>query len=122
MIGKGVSLAVMLAAMTLAAPATAFASDAQAKGESAGAAKPAATVKLYVMPQCGYCEKTRELLTARGVAWEEFDIANSAEAKREFDARGGQGTPLIVIGDDVIKGLDPTRIDKALSAHGIAAR
>ncbi|HSX59489.1 MAG TPA: glutaredoxin domain-containing protein [Tahibacter sp.] len=122
MVGKGVGLAAALAAMTLAAPVTAFASDAGAKPERTAEAKAAAKVKLYVMPQCGYCEKARELLTARGVVWEELDIASSEQAKSEFDANGGRGTPLIVIGNEVIKGLDPARIDEALATHGLVAR
>ena len=50
------------------------------------------------------------------------DIANSADAKSEFDAKGGRGTPLLVVGGDVIQGLDSERIDAALRAHAIVAR
>ncbi|WP_257387319.1 glutaredoxin family protein [Tahibacter caeni] len=80
-----------------------------------------APVTLYVMPQCGYCEKAREHLTRRGVSWQERDIVASVDAKREFDAKGGVGTPLIVIGDQVIKGFDATRLDATLDARAIAA-
>lgn len=121
MIGKWSGFALMLAALTLAAPLSA--SEKQnAREASAAEAKKAATIEMYVMPECGYCEKARELLTARGVSWTEHDIANSADAKREFDAKGGRGTPLLVVGGDVIQGLDSERIDAALRAHAIVAR
>lgn len=97
------------------------ATTARAAGAGSAHKTPAAAVTLYVMPQCGYCEKAREQLTRRGVAWQERDIVESAEAKREFDAKGGVGTPLIVIGDEIIKGFDAARLNAALDARGLAA-
>ena len=95
---------------------------AQAAPETAKTAKESAKVTMYVMPGCGYCEKTRQLLTQRGVQWQERDILASAQAKQEFIAHGGQGTPLLLIGDSVIKGTDPARIDAALRANGLLAQ
>lgn len=80
------------------------------------------SVTLYVMPQCGYCEKARKLLGAHGVPWREIDIVASAEAKREFDSKGGVGTPLLVIGSETIRGFDAQRIEAALQAQGLVAR
>lgn len=105
-------------------------SHAQAPPPDTGAQRPPAatatakkaSVDLYVIPGCSYCEKARELLRARGVTWQEHDIANSAQAKRRFDAQRGKGTPLLVIGGDVIQGLDAPRIDQALQANGIVAK
>jgi glutaredoxin len=74
---------------------------------------------MYVMPDCGYCEKVRQLLTQRGVRWQEHNILASTDAKREFQARGGQGTPMLVIGETVVNGSDATRIDAALRANGL---
>lgn len=88
----------------------------------AGAAKAPAKVTMYVLPECGYCKKVRQLLTQRGVQWQELDILASAQAKQEFIAHGGQGTPLLLIGDSVIKGTDPARIDAALRANGLLAQ
>ncbi|GMV31760.1 MAG: hypothetical protein AMXMBFR59_38850 [Rhodanobacteraceae bacterium] len=123
MIGKWAGFALMLAALTLAAPLVA--SEKQVAGEAtepAATAKQTAAIEMYVMPDCGYCKKARELLTARGVSWTEHDIVSSAEAKRAFDAKGGRGTPLLIVGGDVIQGVDAERIDAALREHGIVAR
>lgn len=117
----GGALALAVALVSGAAMAGAEAAGVPA-GKTAPAANPSAEVTLYVMPQCGYCEKTRQLLTGRGVTWEERDIASSTDAKREFIAKGGVGTPLIVIGEEVIRGYDASRIDGALSAHGFAPK
>lgn len=85
----------------------------------AGAAATSDKVTLYVMPQCGYCEKVRSLLQQRGVSWNEIDIASSAQGQREFEARGGRGTPLLIVGGDVVQGADPVRIDAVLRRHGL---
>lgn len=86
---------------------------------TAGAPAASDKVTLYVMPQCGYCEKVRNLLQQRGVAWNEIDIASSAQGKQEFEARGGRGTPLLIVGGDVVQGADPVRIDALLRQHGL---
>lgn len=123
MIGKWAGFALALLALTLTAPLTAAEKKRAAEAAAPAASETkAATVEMYVMPGCGYCEKARELLTKRGVKWTEVDIASSAEANREFEAKGGRGTPLLVIGGEVIQGLDAERIDVALRTHGIAAR
>lgn len=88
------------------------------KGEPRAAPAPShLPITMYVLPQCGYCEKARQLLTARGASWRELDIAVSPEAKREFDGKGGVGTPLLVIGGAVIQGFDAPRIEAAIAAR-----
>jgi len=123
MIGKWAGFVLALSALTLTAPLAMAGDTGSAQANApAVAEKKAATVEMYVMPGCGYCEKARELLTKRGVKWTELDIASSAEAKHDFEAKGGRGTPLLVVGGEVIQGLDAERIDAALRTHGIAAR
>jgi mycoredoxin len=91
----------------------AVAGDKAAPAAAGGDAK----ITMYVAPQCGYCEKARELLTQHKVQWQERDILASAEAKADWQKLGGRGTPVLVIGSDVIHGLDPARIDTALAAR-----
>lgn len=111
-------------ALTVAlATGTATASEtATPASKTVRTATPQTEVTLYVIPQCGFCEKARQLLTERGVTWREFDITSSADIKREFVAKGGVGTPLIIVGEEVIRGYDASRIDRALSTHGLAAK
>lgn len=71
-------------------------------------------IVMYVMPQCSYCERARNYLQQRGYRWREVDIAASAQAKDEFDARGGVGTPLIVIGEDQVTGFNVARLQQLL--------
>ncbi|UXI69068.1 glutaredoxin family protein [Tahibacter amnicola] len=110
--------ALLAALLTLGLTAAAQAGDRQ----KAAATVSKQDVVMYVLPDCGYCEKMRSHLRERGVSWKEKDIAASPQAKQEFDARGGQGTPLTLVGDAVIAGYQPAAVDAALTLGDDAPR
>lgn len=72
-------------------------------------------VALYVLPNCGYCERARHHLQARGTAFVEYDIAANPAHELRFKALGGQGTPLIDVGGRIVHGYDAARLDAALA-------
>ena len=59
---------------------------------------------LYATEWCGYCKMTRAFFAANGIRYTEYDIEKSSEALKQHRKLGGNGVPLIVVGDDVIKG------------------
>ncbi len=71
-------------------------------GAAVAATQPA--VRLYATDWCGYCKLTRAFFAANGIQYVEYDIEKSSEALKEHRKLGGNGVPLIVVGDDVIKG------------------
>lgn len=73
-----------------------------------------ADITMFVLPDCGYCERARAHLRSRGLQWKELDISSSAAIEQRFVALGGQGTPLIIIGKQRIHGFQQARIDAAL--------
>jgi glutaredoxin 3 len=46
-------------------------------------------ILLYTTPFCGYCQAARRLLAAKGLDFEEVDIAFDAEKRAEMIARAG---------------------------------
>lgn len=74
-----------------------------------------AEVVLYGTQWCGYCAKTRQLLTARKIPFREYDIERSDEGYAQYEQLNGAGVPLIVIRTDVIRGFDEDAINQALS-------
>ncbi len=70
----------------------------------------AGPVILYATTWCGYCAKTRQLFAQLGIAYDERDIEKSPSAKAEYDALGGQGVPVVVIGQTVIHGYEPEQM------------
>jgi glutaredoxin 3 len=64
-------------------------------------------VQMYVTGWCPYCERARQLLTQKKVAFEEIDVEARPEARAEMTARSGRHTvPQIFIGDRHIGGSD----------------
>ena len=69
-------------------------------------------VVLYATSWCGYCKKTRELLSEHGIAYTEYDIEKSVKGERDYKALEGRGVPLMVIDGEVVRGYDPKKILK----------
>lgn len=72
-----------------------------------------ADVVLYATSWCGYCAKARNFFSNNNIPYLEYDIENSHEGKRQYDALGGRGVPLMVINGNIIRGFSPERIRKA---------
>jgi glutaredoxin len=73
---------------------------------------------LYTTSWCGYCRKTRALLTELGEAFEDKDIEKSAAAQREYQAKGQgySGIPLIDFDGTILRGYNEAKL-RALVAE-----
>jgi len=70
---------------------------------------------LFTQPDCPPCHVLKVFLDERGVAFEERDITADPEAVRELmEKYGSHSTPTLVMGDEVLIGFDPERIDEIL--------
>ncbi len=94
-------------------PAAAVAPPVVADGE----------VVLYRTSWCGYCKKTAEYLTLKGVPFVEKDLERDPGAREDMLARaakagvgqdGLQGVPILAIRGKIIAGFDRNAIDQAL--------
>ncbi len=72
-------------------------------------------VMLYATDWCGYCKASREFFAANGIRYTEYDIEKSSAALNEHHRLGGQGVPLIVVGDEVIKGYNEGALRQLLA-------
>jgi len=64
-------------------------------------------VTIYTTPSCPYCVRSKELLAAKGVRYNEVDVAVDAEKRAEMSQKYNWMTvPMIVIGDEFIGGYD----------------
>lgn len=77
-------------------------------------------VIVYVTSWCGYCRKTRALLTARKVFFTEKDIEKDPEASKELALKAAaagvkpQGVPVLDIKGKLILGFDQQAIEAAI--------
>lgn len=71
-------------------------------------------VLLYATEWCGYCAATRSLFAAQGIRYTELDIEKSSVGYDGYRQLGGNGVPLILIGENVVHGYDESRLRKLL--------
>jgi glutaredoxin 3 len=63
-------------------------------------------VVLYTTDPCGFCRQAKALLEARGLAYQEVNLAKDSDGRADLVALTGQMTfPQIVIGERAIGGF-----------------
>ncbi|HSP81415.1 MAG TPA: glutaredoxin 3 [Myxococcaceae bacterium] len=62
-------------------------------------------VKIYTTSYCGYCSRAKDLLTRKGVSYDEVDVTGNHELRAKLVEMSGQRTvPQIWIGDTHVGG------------------
>ena len=65
-----------------------------------------ARVTVYTTEPCGFCRQAKALLSARGLDYEEINLAKDPDGRADLVARTGQMTfPQIVVGERSIGGF-----------------
>lgn len=65
------------------------------------------TVRVYLTTWCGYCRMAKRLLNNRGIPFEEINLDDDDDGRRELAAETGQRTvPQIFIGATHVGGYD----------------
>ena len=78
-----------------------------------------ATVKLYTTTWCGYCKRAKAYLQARGTPFQEIDVETSVQGQREFQALGGRGVPVILVGNQRMDGYSEGTLAGMLKQAGL---
>lgn len=72
-------------------------------------------VVLFSQPDCPPCHVLKIFLEEKGIEFEERDITQDPSAVRELmEKYNSHSTPTLVIGEEVLIGFDPERLDKIL--------
>lgn len=78
------------------------------------------TVKVYSTQTCPWCDKAKDYLKAKGVAFDVVDVGADRAAATELVKKTRQmGVPVVQIGERYIVGFDVKAIDSALSEDGL---
>lgn len=67
---------------------------------------PNCDIIMFTTEACPYCEKAKKYLASQGATWCERDIEWSDDDAQLFKQLGGFGTPLTIIGSEVIGGFN----------------
>ena len=73
-------------------------------------------VTIYSTPSCHFCHAAKDYFNETGVAYQDFNVADDLEKRKEMmDMTGQMGVPVIRIGDDVVVGFDQAKIAELLA-------
>ena len=71
-------------------------------------------VILYATSWCPNCKKTRQFLKTNNIPYFEYDVDNSSEGQRQFKQLHGNGVPVLLVKNSVVRGYNPAAILAAL--------
>jgi len=86
--------------------------QAQGQGQGQGQGQP--EIVLYSASWCGYCTATREFFKDNGIRFTELDIENTAAGAEGYAKLGAGGVPLIVVGDELVRGYNEAGLRQML--------
>ncbi|TRO11369.1 glutaredoxin family protein [Ectopseudomonas mendocina] len=62
-------------------------------------------VIMYSAAWCGYCKQARQYFRRNGISFVEYDIEKNQNARRAYNAIGGNGVPVILVGSKRLNGF-----------------
>jgi glutaredoxin len=69
------------------------------------------SVRLFVKPWCGWCNRAEDWLDARGIAYEKIDVFADSAARREMRALSGQTlAPVIEVDGQILADFGPDQL------------
>ena len=76
-------------------------------------------VVLYATSWCPNCANTRKFLKAKNIPYFEYDVDRSSEGQKQFKQLHGNGVPVILVKNTVIRGYNPNAILAAVNSHDV---
>jgi glutaredoxin len=75
-------------------------------------------VVVFTMTGCQHCAGVKAYLNEKGIAFTERNVLEDDKAMADFRELGYRGTPVTVVGDEAVIGLDRTRLDEVFGSLG----
>lgn len=69
-------------------------------------------VIMYSASWCGYCAKARKYFSQNNIVFTEYDIEKNKQARKEYDALGAKGVPVILVGKKRMNGFSAPGFEK----------
>lgn len=74
------------------------------------------TIEIFSTPTCHFCNLAKNWFKEKGLNYTEYDVAADILKRKEMVELTGQlGVPVIKIGEDVVIGFNPNRLEEILS-------
>lgn len=70
-------------------------------------------ITVFTSKTCQYCPRAKSYLTEKGYPFIEKDISDPS-VRQELMKMGARGVPTFLIGDDMVVGFDPDKIEQLI--------
>jgi glutaredoxin len=71
-----------------------------------------ASVTMYSTSWCPHCKRARAYFAEKGIRFTEIDVEKSESGRRDYEAIGGKGVPVILVGDKMMRGFSPEGFER----------
>lgn len=73
-----------------------------------------AQVTIFTSPTCTYCKAAKKYMTEKDIPFEEIDITEDKEARKDLLSKGYTGVPIIRVDGEDIVGFDQQKLNEKL--------
>lgn len=73
-------------------------------------------VEIYTSNSCGYCHMAKDYFKENNISYEEYNVSENPQARKELMKKGYMSVPVIVIEGEEVVGFDKHRIEKLLES------
>lgn len=73
-------------------------------------------VVMFATSWCSYCRMARTYFKNHGIDYTEYDIEKNRAARLEYERLNGRGVPLIVVGEQLMRGFSADRFNSMYRA------
>jgi glutaredoxin 3 len=74
-------------------------------------------IKVYGVPGCPFCKRTKEFLKSKDLNFEDIDVAANHDLAKEMVEKSGQmSVPVIEIDGKIVIGFDKGKIENLLGS------
>jgi len=88
--------------------------EARSRNTARNASNNSKKVVMYTTSHCPACKAAKQYFAQKGVSYDEIDVETSRSGYEEFRKLGGQGVPLIMVGDKRLEGFSAAALDAML--------
>jgi len=78
-----------------------------------------AKVVLYTTLNCPHCQHAKRWFKKNNIPFLDFNVAKPGKIQKQFFQLGGRSVPLIVIGDQQLRGFNPQTLKTVLTDLGL---
>lgn len=72
-------------------------------------------ISVYTTPSCAYCHKVKDWFRARGIRFDEYNVAADLRRADEMVRKSGQmGVPVTDVNGRIIVGFNTEQLERAL--------